>query len=132
MGTGKTITGRVLAKRLGRLFIDVDRKIEHMNEMSISDIFDKFGEKSFRQAEEETIAKVSKYTNTVIATGGGAVLSEENLIKLRNNGIIISLTAVISAILERTGKRRGVWPLLDSVDFEAAVVSLLEKRSATI
>ena len=115
MGTGKTSTGRVLARRLGRPFIDVDRKIEGIYLMSVSDIFAKYGEKAFRQTEKEIIIKVAKYTNTVIATGGGTVLLPENLFRLRNNGIIVSLAATTDKIVERIGKRRFLRPLLPAL-----------------
>jgi shikimate kinase len=128
MGTGKTSTGRLLASRLGRPFIDTDQKIETENNMTISEMFTVHGEQYFRQKEKEMIAKVSRYTCTVIATGGGVVLIPENISRLKSNGVIIALTASLDVILERTA-RRNTRPLLDRPDREAIVSKMLNERS---
>ncbi|BBB93309.1 MAG TPA: shikimate kinase [Methylomusa anaerophila] len=127
MGTGKTSTGRLLAGRLKRPFIDIDKKIEQESSMSISEIFQIYGETHFRQLEKEAIFRVSRHTNTVIATGGGAVLFPENMVRLKTNGVIIALNASVEAILERTF-RPGVRPLLDADDRRDTVVKLLNER----
>ena len=93
MGTGKTSAGRLLAGRLNRPFIDVDKKIEQETGLAISDIFQLNGEDHFRHLEREVISRVARYTNAIIATGGGVVLKQENMVRLKNTGIIISLTA---------------------------------------
>lgn len=129
MGTGKTSTGRLLAGRLNRPFIDIDKKIEQETELSISDIFQLYGEDHFRQLEREAISRVARYTNTVIATGGGVVLKQENMIRLKNTGIIVSLTASLETILERTS-RRGVRPLLDCEDRAERVAKLFHDRAS--
>ena len=85
MGTGKTSVGWLLAARLKRPFIDVDKKIEMQCGASISEIFEQQGEAAFREQERAVIAKVSRYTNSVIATGGGVVLLPENIIRLRSS-----------------------------------------------
>lgn len=129
MGTGKTSTGRLLAGRLNRPFIDADKKIEQETGLAISDIFQLYGEERFRQLEQEVIARVARYTNTVIATGGGVVLKQDNMVRLKNTGIIISLTASLEAILERTA-RRGVRPLLDCEDRAERVARLFQERAS--
>lgn len=129
MGTGKTSAGRLLAGRLNRPFIDVDKKIERETGLAISDIFQLYGEDHFRQLEREVISRVARYTNAIIATGGGAVLKQENMVRLKNTGIIISLTASLEAILERTS-RRGVRPLLDCEDRAERVARLLKDRAS--
>lgn len=129
MGTGKTSTGRLLAGRLNRPFIDVDKKIEQETELAISDIFQLYGEDYFRQIEREIISRVARYTNTVVATGGGVVLKQENMVRLKNNGVIVSLTASLDTILERTA-RRGVRPLLDCEDRAERVAKLFQDRAS--
>lgn len=128
MGTGKTSTGRLLAARLGRSFVDIDRKIEAECGLSIAEIFAQKGETFFRDKEREVIARVSRYHNAVIATGGGVVLSKENMAKLSANGVIVSLVASLETILERTG-RRNTRPLLNRPDREQFVANLLADRA---
>nr|WP_092067637.1 shikimate kinase [Dendrosporobacter quercicolus]NSL46695.1 AAA family ATPase [Dendrosporobacter quercicolus DSM 1736]SDL60648.1 shikimate kinase [Dendrosporobacter quercicolus] len=128
MGTGKTSTGRLLAHRLGRTFIDTDQKIEFDNNITVAEMFSIHGEQHFRQKESETIARISRYTDVVIATGGGVVLRPENLIRLKTNGVIIALTASLEVILERTS-RRNCRPLLNRPDKEAVVSKLLKERA---
>lgn len=128
MGTGKTSTGRLLAHRLRRVFIDIDKKIELEQGTTIREIFKTHGEAYFRACEMATIAKVSKYNNAVIATGGGAVLAADNIKRLRSNGVIISLSASVEVIVERTARRRALLPLLDCANPHGAVVELLNVR----
>jgi len=129
MGTGKSSVGRLLANRLRRPFIDTDKKIENDCGISIKEIFEQYGEQAFRFQERVVITKVSRYTNTVIATGGGVVLTPENVNRLKSNGILIALTASLDTILERTG-RRNARPLLNGPDRKQTVAKLLGERSA--
>ena len=127
MGTGKTSVGRLLAARLGRRFIDIDRKIEQENKMTIAEMFASHGEEFFRRKEREMVARVSRFHGAVIATGGGTVLVPENMERLRASGFIVSLTASVQTILERTG-RRNTRPLLERPDREEFVTNLLAER----
>lgn len=128
MGTGKTTIGKLLANRLGRPFIDSDKKIEYENDMTIREMFAVYGEKYFRQKERAVIAQLSRYNNAVIGTGGGVVLCSENMSRLKRNGIIIALTASIETILERTG-RRNTRPLLGTIEQrEQSIYKLLKER----
>lgn len=131
MGTGKTHTGRLLAKCLGRTFVDTDKKIEADNEMTISRMFAEHGEPYFRTKEKEAVAAVAASRDLVIATGGGVILNPDNVAALRATGVIIALTADVEIILERTG-RRNTRPLLDTDEDERRqrIISLLAQRTS--
>jgi shikimate kinase len=128
MGTGKTSTGRLLARRLSRPFIDTDRKIEFETGLMISELFKVYGEQYFRQKEQQVVARVAKYSNAVIATGGGTVLNAENVSKLKQNGLIFTLVAPVEAILERTSRRTETRPLLVGAEAQARIMALLSER----
>ncbi|MGI9257673.1 MAG: shikimate kinase AroK [Gammaproteobacteria bacterium] len=102
MGSGKTAVGRQLAKELGREFFDSDAEIENATGVDIAYIFEKEGEASFRTRERECIAGLTKLEGIVLATGGGAVLDEENRRKLAANGTVIFLRTSVDRQLERT------------------------------
>lgn len=112
MGTGKTSLGKLLATKLGRPFVDIDKKIEDETQLSIPQIFEQFGEAHFRELEKAAVKELSERRGLVIATGGGTVKDEENIRLLKNSGIIICLTTEPEEILNRTA-RRGERPLLD-------------------
>ena len=84
--SGKSTVGRLLRKKLGREFIDTDDLIVEAEGKSIPEIFSLYGEKYFRDAETRAVKKASEHCGAVIATGGGAILREENLDALRENG----------------------------------------------
>ena len=130
MGTGKTSVGHLLAARLGCAFHDLDKKIEARCGMTIPAMFEQHGKAYFRAREKEAVRAVSARMNLVIATGGGTVKDAENVALLRQNGILVALTADVDTILQRTAAR-GKRPVLDSADAgdrRAAVARLLEER----
>ena len=86
--SGKSTIGEQLANLLGMRFIDVDKEIEKTQRKSIPDIFKESGENVFRDIESQVIADVASMQNVVIATGGGAVLREQNVMLLGGNGKI--------------------------------------------
>ena len=100
-GAGKSTIGKLLADNLKREFVDTDEYIESTTGKTIKDIFEEGGEKGFRKIEAETIAKLSKKDNMVIAAGGGGVLKEENVKNLKNNGYLILLEATPEIIHNR-------------------------------
>ena len=112
MGTGKTSLGKVLASKLGRPFVDIDRKIEVEQKLSIPKIFEQFGEEHFRELERAAVRELCERRGLVIATGGGTVKDAENLRLLKNSGVVICLTCSPEEILSRT-QRRGERPVLD-------------------
>ena len=112
MGTGKTSLGKLLATRLGRPFIDIDKKIEDETQMSIPKIFELYGEEHFRELERLAVKELSSRRGLVIATGGGTIKDEVNLRLLKSSGVLICLTTEPEEILYRTS-RRGERPVLD-------------------
>jgi shikimate kinase len=93
-GTGKSTVGRILAERLDRPFLDSDREIEARSERTIASLFSEWGEPTFRDWEERTIAELTGANpGAVLATGGGAVLREANRRRLRDFGFVAGLTA---------------------------------------
>ena len=130
MGTGKTSLGKILSAKLGCAFVDLDQKIESDNQMTIPEIFDKQGEKYFRELEKKAVKEISKRHGIVIATGGGTVKDDENVKLLKENGVIICLTCDVDEILSRT-EQRGNRPVLDENDKgnrRAAIEKLLAER----
>lgn len=98
-GSGKSTIGKLLAEKLNMNFVDSDEKIVETAGMSIPDIFRLKGEKVFRDMEEEVIKELSLLQNTVIATGGGAVLRQENVDRLRRNGRIYFIDRALEALV---------------------------------
>lgn len=127
MGTGKSEVSRELSRILGWTAIDIDTEIERAQKMKITEIFKQFGESRFRVIETEFIKKISKNKSMIISTGGGAVLKQENMDALRENGVIVCLTATPETILKRTDKNHNR-PLLQVDDPLKKINELLEFR----
>ena len=96
--SGKSTIGRALAEKTGRPFIDLDEEIVKMAGRDIPTIFREAGEKAFRDIESEAVSIASQKTGAVIATGGGAVLREENVKRLKRNGILCFLDRPLEAL----------------------------------
>ena len=90
-GAGKTTVGRILAEKLGMEFCDTDEGIEKIAGESPEKIIEKYGEERFREIESETVKSLSALKGAVIATGGGTILREKNVEKLRSCGVVIWL-----------------------------------------
>ena len=97
-GCGKSTIGKLLATQLGREFIDTDVEIEARAGMTIPVIFDRFGERKFRELEQRVIAEVSKKSGLVIATGGGCVTNVDNYPSLHQNGRILWIKRNVDAL----------------------------------
>jgi shikimate kinase len=93
MGAGKTTVGRSLARRLGKTFIDADQELESRTGVSIPTIFEIEGEDAFRQREAQVIADLTLADDVVLATGGGAVMREDNRESLSTRGFVVYLRA---------------------------------------
>jgi shikimate kinase len=111
MGAGKSTVGRRLAKRLGLPFADSDEEIERAAAQGIGEIFDRFGEASFRDGERRVIRRLIAGPPKVIATGGGAFMDAETRALILERCIAVWLEADIETLAERV-VRRGRRPLL--------------------
>lgn len=126
MATGKSKIGKCLANILGFSFIDTDELIEIKENKTINTIFSEYGEEYFRDLETEVAKDVSVFDNTVISTGGGMVLRKGNLLYLRNNGVVVNLSADFSVIEKRLSHASSTRPLLKN----ASINEVLDKFNA--
>ena len=127
MGAGKSEVGRALARRLGWPFVDTDAEIETREQRSIATIFRESGEPYFREVERAVLRDVARGTPTVIATGGGVVLSSTSRQLLRRVGSVFYLRAPLDVLLERVGDDPGR-PLLGD-DPHGALRRLHDERA---
>lgn len=129
MGAGKTTVGKMLAKQLDKTFIDSDEEIQKRTGVKISHIFDIEGEEGFRQRESAVIQDLIKLDNIVLATGGGAVLKQENREALKKNGIVIYLKSGVHDLWQRTRHDHNR-PLLQTANPRAKLQELFEQRDS--
>lgn len=127
MGSGKTTMGRVLARHMGKVFVDCDEEIIKCTGVTIPHIFDVEGEAGFRQRETAAIRNLVARNNMVLATGGGAVLAGQNRELLQQNGIVVYLRASVHDLWQRTRHDRNR-PLLQTGDPYAKLKELLQQR----
>jgi shikimate kinase len=127
MAAGKSAIGRQLAQLLGYEFYDSDHVIERRCGADIAWIFDVEGEAGFRRREAAVIDELTTCQNSVLATGGGAILLAENREFLRNRGLVIYLQASLDTLLLRTEKDKKR-PLLQSGDKRQVLERMLTLR----
>ena len=127
MGAGKTSVGRVLAKRLNKVFYDSDHVIEQRTGVKIPVIFEIEGEPGFRHRESVVLDELTALDEVVLATGGGAVLAAENRERLRTRGTVVYLRASVKDLLNRTRHDKNR-PLLQTADPRARLNELFEIR----
>lgn len=127
MGAGKTSIGRRLANVLHLPFLDADAEIEKAANLSISEIFEHYGEEHFREGERRVVARLLASGPAVLATGGGAFTHEETRERCKAAGVSIWLRAEPSVLIERV-RKKGNRPLLDHPDPEGVIRRLLQER----
>jgi shikimate kinase len=128
MGSGKTAVGRILARMLRFTFHDSDADIEAKTGVDIAFIFEKEGEPGFRIRERESIERLTRLESIVLATGGGAVIDENNRRVLSERGMVVYLATSINQQLERTRHARHR-PLLNDADPEQRLQELMQRRA---
>jgi shikimate kinase len=127
MGAGKTTIGRQLAKSLKLPFYDSDKAIEESTGVDIPTIFEFEGEAGFREREQKMIKQLTQMQGIILATGGGAILLEENRKLLKENGFVVYLQCSITRILERT-RRDTQRPLLQTDNPRERLENLFKER----
>lgn len=128
MGAGKTTIGRQLAREMKIPFYDSDRVIEEHTGANIPLIFDLEGEHGFRKREQTAIDELTRMDNIVLATGGGAILMEENRKHLIERGTTFYLYSDLKSLLERTRKDKNR-PLLHQKESPEVILKrLMDER----
>lgn len=127
MGAGKTTLGKALAQRLGLDFVDMDRLLVEKTGVAVSTIFEIEGEQGFRRRESCALAEAAGHDDRIIATGGGAVLAEENRRVMRESGTVVYLRARLESLWERT-RHDTARPLLKTPDPRGTLERLLTER----
>ena len=127
MGAGKSTIGRQLSTVLKKEFKDSDHEIIARTGASIPLIFEIEGEEGFRKREAAMIDELTQLNDIVLATGGGAVLREENRTRLKERGVVIYLYASLDQLFERTSRDRNR-PLLQTEDPRGKLEQLMTQR----
>ena len=127
MGSGKSQTGPVLAKMINYAFVDTDDVIEKASKQSISSIFEKDGEKVFRDVEKKVLKEISQHHSLVIATGGGLVTLPENW-GILHQGIVIWLDLDLKRSIKRIESDKKKRPLLIGDDLAENFSQIYESR----
>jgi shikimate kinase len=116
MGAGKSTVGRRLARRLGLAFVDSDSEIEDAAGLTAGEVFQRFGERDFRDGERRVVARLAGGPVRVIATGGGAFVDPSTRSLLNQRCITVWLDAPVDLLAERTARRPGTRPMLKDED----------------
>jgi shikimate kinase len=127
MGVGKSTVGRRLARRLGLSFVDSDSAIEDAAGYTPAEIFERYGEKDFRDGERRLVARLIEGEIRVIATGGGAYVDPRTRELLNERAITVWLDAPVDILTERTS-RRDTRAQLRNGDPKATLERLLQER----
>lgn len=133
-GSGKSTVGAMLARRLGRTFLDFDVEITRREGMTVAEIFAQFGEPHYRQLEHVLTAEVAEFGGMVLAPGGGWMAHPETVALLHPPGgggaRLVYLSISPERALERMGSRRATRPLLQRPDPRGELERLLAMRKA--
>ncbi len=128
MACGKTTVGRCVAERLGREFFDSDEAVQQRTGLSVAGIFEREGEKRFREYETESIEELTEKDGIVLATGGGAILAEENRRRLSERGTVVYLKADVATQLARITDNQDR-PMLKDRDRRTTLEKLGRQRN---
>lgn len=127
MGCGKSTVGKNIARKTGKKFLDMDSYIEKKAGMTVSEIFDKYGESAFRDMEHEACKELSEMKDLIIASGGGAFTFERNVEVFKGKDTIVLLDVPLNIIKYRL-RNDKTRPLLQRPDKDKAMQELYDKR----
>jgi shikimate kinase len=129
MGSGKSTTGKKLARKLGYAFMDTDSEIVRRFGMSVNEIFDRLGEDRFRDAEVRLLNELIRRNNIVVSTGGGLPCHGENMQLINRNGISVYLKVSPADLYQRLSTRKHKRPLIRDLD-EKELKHFIESKLA--
>lgn len=129
MGAGKSTIAKVLKEKLNVPLCEMDEMIAEQQKMAISDIFAQYGEAHFRDLETQLVKDISEKDGVIVSCGGGAVLREENVSFMKENGRIVLLSATPETIYERVRYSKDR-PILNGHMNVEYIAQLMEKRRA--
>ena len=130
MGSGKSAIGKVVSSVIDVPFVDADIEIEKAAKLSISEIFERHGEKFFRDRENQVIKRLLKERPCVLATGGGAFVDEKIRISIKQHGVSVWLNADLETLWKRV-KHKKTRPLLRTDNPKETLANIYKKRIET-
>ena len=127
-GTGKTTICRLLAKKMDKKCISTDEEIEKKTKLSIEKFVKKHGWDKFRDVESEVIENISNFDECIFDTGGGIIMRNENITNLKNNSLVVLLTADIKTITNRIKDSKR--PSLTKKGYIEEINDVLQERES--
>ena len=127
MGAGKSSVGRLVAHQLGIPFVDTDIEIERVSRMTITELFDAYGEEEFRALETRVIKRLLKGGPRVVSTGGGAFINDRTRRHVKRSGLSVWLKADLEVLWDRVSKR-DTRPLLKTENPKQTLEKLMNAR----
>ncbi|MGH7208115.1 MAG: shikimate kinase [Nitrospiraceae bacterium] len=127
-GTGKTSVGKLLAERLGRRLVSTDAEVIRRAALSVPEIVKQFGWDRFRDLESDVCLELRGKDRLIIDTGGGAILRQQNVDRLKAHGVLVWLTATVRTITERIGGDTQRPSLTGAKSFTDEVEEVLRER----
>ncbi len=127
MGAGKSSVGRIVASQLGIPFVDSDAEIERVSRMTITELFEAYGEEEFRALETRVMKRLLKSGPRVVSTGGGVFINDRTRKHIKKGGLSIWLKADLDVLWDRVNKR-DTRPLLKTENPKQTLEKLMDAR----